>query len=418
MGKHTPPLVRKIFSRGHIRGKIFSYLAAQDIASLRQTSSRIRKEITPTVFRTLKVTFQALTFHPERVRALGRIGHHVKIFRFVFPHSEETYMPPMLDPETKELISLVYEPSIRNGDLKGASKFGNKMMDALALNNYGIILMSALDSHQFTKCFLSMKNLRTIIISCPGIPLGEPGRRCIVDFALLSLRTAIERSRPPRLRAIHFDPVHLSGVQHLLPGEFSPMRTSTNSPRVWNQIKKLTLKISAWVPLASGQGTQLEYWTHMRFLHRFLENFPTVKNLSFGWTRESRGICPLTLDAMPYMSPNQHGGPSVIVDRPLKFSKLHNLKLENVAVDSRAFKLFLGRHTTGFREWNLDDVYFASGTLEDALEPLRILPDNAIETSSETSLAQPEVQACHVVSFQNLFEDCSFSLDEGIVLVS
>ena len=297
-------------------------------------------------------------------------------------------MPPMLDPETKELISFVYEP---NGDRKNTSIFGNKMMDRLALNNYGIILMSALDSRQFTKCLSTMRNLRSIIISCPGIPLGEPGRRCIVDFALLSLRTAIEESRPPSLRAIRFDPVHLSGLQHFMPGEFPPMGATADNPRVWNQIKKLILNISAWAPLARGQGTQLEYWTHMKLLHQFLENFATVKSLGFKWTRESRGICPFTLDTIPYMLPNEPGEPSVMVVRPLTFSKLHNLRLENVAVDSSALKSFLSRHTTAFRQWNLEDVYFASGTLEDALKPLRVHPDNASEARSEGSLAEPVV---------------------------
>jgi len=284
-------------------------------------------------------------------------------------------MPSMLDPESRSLRSLIYEPFSRQGEKHHKrSTFGSKSVDTLALHNYGIMLMAAMDAPQFSRALACMENLTRLIVSCPGTPMGEPGRRCAVDYALWSLRIAVERARLHTLRVVILDPVHLTGLQYLLPGTLA-VGNVINSRQIWSQVKTLNMTISAWKELANGSPTL--YKTNLKFLHQFLEYFNNIEELAFCWTREARSVCPLTLDLLPYRNPRLATKPardSSVVNRRLTFPRLSKLKLENIGVDACDLRSFLSRHLTHFREWSLDDVNFVSGTLGEALKPLYIAP--------------------------------------------
>lgn len=404
MGQHTPPLVRKIFRSENIRTVIFSHLSPKDITSLRGTSCRIRKTITPAVFQNLTVTFSALSFSSDRLLALTRVGHHVKVFRFVFTHAEETYMPSMLDPESRKLRSLVYEPFSRQGERRNKKNtFGSKSIDSLALHNHGILLMAAMDVPQFTRALACMENLTSLIVSCPGTPMGEPGRRCVVDYALWSLRIAVERARLNTLRVVILDPVHLTGLQYLMPGTLA-VGNVINSRQIWSRVKTLTMTISAWKELAYGSPTL--YKTNLKFLHQFLEYFTNIEELAFCWTREARSICPLTFDLLPYRNPRLATKPvrdTSVVNRRLTFPRLSKLRLENIGVDACDLRSFLSRHLTHFREWSLDDVSFTSGTLEEALKPLYVTSAFG-ENLDNFSFPRPLTESSEV-SVLDLFEE-------------
>lgn len=404
MGKHTPPLLRKIFRNEHIRREVFSHLSSQDISSLRGTSARLRKVITAKFFETLTVTFSGLSFSSDRLLALERIGHHVKVFSFIFPHSEETYMPPMLDPKSRKSVSLLYEPSPRQGEKRPKrNTFGSKSIDSLALHNYGILLMAALDAPQFKRALACMVDIKTLIVSCPGAPMGEPGRRCVVDYALLSLRMAIERARPQKLRKIVLDPLHLTGLQYFLPGVLA-VGSVIDSRRIWSKVTTLTMTVSAWKELANGSPTL--YKTQLKFLHQFLEYFNNVEDLKFTWTREARSLCPLTLDLIPYRNPilaSKSDRDRSVVNRPLVFPKLATLRLENIGMNASDLRTFLSRHMSHFKQWSLDDVYFINGTLEEALKPLSI-SNGYTDQLRYQGLPSPEGTD---VSFMDLFKEVS-----------
>lgn len=404
MGHHTPSSVRKIFHNKRIRSKIFAHLSPEDITSLRMVSSRLNKLTTPTVFKTLTVTFHALTFSPDRLVSLERIGHNVETLKFIFPHTEATYMPPMLDPESRRLVTLIHEPYARHDGGQQGHIFRRKRIDALALHNYGIILMAAVNIHQFTQALSSMKNLKALIVSCPGTPMGDPGRRCIVDYALWSLRSAVERAGLQNLRRVSLDPIHLAGVQYFLPGVLA-VGSVISSRRVWRQVRKISLTVSAWKELANG--TPAKYKTHLKLLHQFLEYFNHVEELTFSWTREARWICPLTLDLLPSRNPLMASKPAsdrFIVNRPLTFPNLNTLRLENVGMNASDLKSFLSRHTSKFKAWFLEDVYFVNGSLEEALEPLTIIAKSGGESKQDDSHSQEDTE----VSFIDLVEEVSF----------
>ena len=404
MGHHTPSTVRKIFQNKRIRSKIFAQLSPEDIASLRMVSSRVNKTISPAIFKTLTVAFRALTFSPDRLVSLERIGHHVEAFKFIFAHTEATYMPPMLDPESRKLVTLIHEPRARHDGGRQGHIFGRKRIDAMALHNYGIILMAAVNIHQFTQALSSMKNLRVLIVSCPGTPMGDPGRRCVVDYALWSLRSAVERAGLQNLRRISLDPIHLAGVQYFLPGALA-VGSVISSRRVWRQVKKISLTVSAWKELASG--TPAKYKVQLKFLHQFLEYFNHVEELTFSWTREARWICPLTLDLLPSRNPLMASKPArdrFIVNRPLTFPNLNTLRLENVGMNASDLKSFLSRHTGNFKAWFLEDVYFVHGSLEEALEPLTVIAKSGGESKQDDTHSQEDTE----VSFIDLVEEVSF----------
>ncbi|KAF8475784.1 hypothetical protein BDZ91DRAFT_649855 [Kalaharituber pfeilii] len=404
MGRSTK-LVRKLFSNNRIRHAVLSHLDPSDLASLRQVSTLFCKKFTPAAFKTLTVTFRPLTFDSARFVAFERIGHHVKKFRFVFPHTEETYMWPMLDPQSGKLVNLVFKPGARLGERKNGAIFGSKRMDELVLQKYGILMRAAVDTGSFVEALRMMPNVTKIIVSCPGMPIGEPGRRSIVDYALWSLRIAIERSGPQGLRSLHLDPVHMTGLQYFLPGAMA-LGSKIDGHKAWTNIRSLTLNISAWRPLAkAGNGSR--YITNLKFLHQYMEYFKFVRKLKFAWTPEARGVCPLTLDKLLYPPGNsiqhQWAGPN----RALNFNKLCKLKLTNVAADAAALKAFLFRHVSTFKRWSLDGVYFVNGTLDDALPPVKVttVRDKHIEL---TQRAEADGEQGHEVRFEALLDDCLY----------
>ncbi|KAF8454672.1 hypothetical protein BDZ91DRAFT_747296 [Kalaharituber pfeilii] len=369
MGR-SAKLVGKLFSNNHIRHAILSHLDPSDVAFLRRVSILFCKKVTPTAFKTLTVTFRPLTFDSARLVALERIGHHIKKFRFVFPHTEETYMPPMLDPRSRKLVNLVFKPHARLGKHKGGPIFGSKRMDDLVLQNYGILMIAAADIRSFTEALKMMPNITNLTVCCPGIPMGEPGRRCIIDYALWSLRVAIERSGLQGLRSLHLEPMHMTGLQYFLPGTMS-LGSKIDGHKAWANVRSLTMNISAWRPIAKARNGSM-YVANLKFLHQYMEYFKFVRKLKFAWTSEARGVCPLTLDNLLYPPGNsiqqRRAGPN----RELNFNKLCKLSLTNVAADATALKAFLCRHVSTFRQWSLNDVYFVNGTLEDALAPVKV----------------------------------------------
>ena len=317
-------------------------------------------------------------------------------------------MPSMLDPDSRKLRSLIYEPFSRQGEKRDRrNTFGSKSVDTLALHNYGIMLMAAMDASQFTRALACMENLTSLIVSCPGTPMGEPGRRCVVDYALWSLRTAVERARLLTLRVVILDPVHLTGLQYLLPGTLA-VGNVINSRQIWSQVKTLSMTISAWKELANGPPTL--YKTNLKFLHQFLEHFTNIEELAFCWTREARSICPLTLDLLPYRNPRLATKPardSSVVNGRLTFPRLSRLRLENIGVDACDLRSFLSRHLAHFREWFLDDVSFINGTLEEALRPVYVASAYG-ENLGNFSFPRPLTEESEV-SVLDLFEEVSGS---------
>ncbi|KAI5797398.1 hypothetical protein DFH27DRAFT_612102 [Peziza echinospora] len=360
----VPASLERVLRIKRIRKKVFSHLFSRDFRTLRLVSPKLRKLSNKATFSSIVIRFHVSTFNKHRLAILEGIGHHVRELNFIFSHTERTHMYPVLDPNTRKQISVTFDPSTNRETNKG-SVFGDRQLDDLALQNYGIIIFAAIDHAAFTQAIKSMKKLVSIRISCPGYPMGQPGQRSIVDYALWSLRIALERARPEGLRKLILSPVHLSGIQYLLPGTF-PAEESVESKEVWNSISSLTMDLSSWRQLATS-GDDLVYATNLGFLHQFLEHSKNIKQFEFSWMGGGKSVCPLTLDTLLYTEASGISAPS---HRPLTFPRLASVKIRNIAVESRLLKAFLERHREHVREWDLLDMTFTDGNVMDALGPV------------------------------------------------
>jgi hypothetical protein len=72
-----------------------------------------------------------------------------------------------------------------------------------------------------------------------------------------------------------------------------------------------------------------------------------------------------------YMHPSQRG--EVRGPRPLRFSRLRHMELENAIMDSSQISDFIHKHRRTLVEFNFEDVKLRQGNWDDALEPLTLI---------------------------------------------
>ena len=82
-----------------IRDTLFSLLPSEDICSVRLANTACCNLVTKRLFQRTHLSFTANSFtKPYRVEALSRIGHHIEHLTFSFPHTDATFLPPLITP--------------------------------------------------------------------------------------------------------------------------------------------------------------------------------------------------------------------------------------------------------------------------------------------------------------------------------
>lgn len=194
---------------GRTRESFLSHLDNEELASLRLVCHDFSVRAAPRLFDDLKMTFKTSLFtKPARMAALNRIGHHVRAFTFNMPHSAETFLPPLLDPTTGEEETFIYEPYVQSSR-DSASRlsnptYGSWEMTDMLVKQYSPLFHAAANIPSFIRAFSAMPGLKHLIISCPGQEAGQRYRRSIVDYALISLRIAVERSKLDALSSFRY----------------------------------------------------------------------------------------------------------------------------------------------------------------------------------------------------------------------
>jgi hypothetical protein len=192
---------------------LFEHLEREDLANLRLICRNFSTRATPPVFKSITTSFGVSTFtKPSRVKALSRIGHHIKTFTFHMPHSPDTFLPPIMDPMTEQKRVFNYEPQLQDINSgpanRRALKYGTEEMQDLLVKQYPPLFHAATNVPAFVAVFSQLTNLTHLRISCPRFYTHPCNCPTTVGYALISLRIAIERAPLYSLSSLSFDKEH------------------------------------------------------------------------------------------------------------------------------------------------------------------------------------------------------------------
>lgn len=327
----------------------------------------------PTLFSDLSITFRASTFtKPARLAALDRLGFYVKTLDFKIPHTTETILPPLIEPDTGEELSFTYTPQIEASNSR-RPKYGDLGTTEILTRQWPTLFHAATNIPAFIRAFSAFINLSHLKISCPGYDGAVRNERTIVDFALISVRIAVERTCLNGLERLTLSPIHPSGILYL-----SPTLGYGATPRSvgrWKRVKDLT--ISTYLPVGRPQPDGKD---HFKLLQNYIRNFQSnLTTFKFCWIGE-KGPMPtrrskehLTLDGHDISSiPQRQDFPPTKRRAlpPLHFAELEFAEFENCKASSRAIQGFAEDHKHTLVELNLEDMALTSGTWDEALAPL------------------------------------------------
>ncbi|KAL9116164.1 MAG: hypothetical protein Q9227_000534 [Pyrenula ochraceoflavens] len=378
------PALIKFWQTDLTRECFLSHTAQEERRTLRLVCHDFADSVAPVLFSSIHVSFGTSTFtKPSRMAALERIGHHCRTLTFSMPHSSSTFLPPLLDPVTGVEQDFVYHPQFRRTPSRssGDSQYGSWDVTDLLVKQYPPLFHAATNVFSFIDAISSLPCLRHLHISTPDQPPAQRYRRSAVDYALISLRIAIEQIPLPSLTRLTLSPIHPSAIAYLRPT--SSFGCTPSSPRRWSKIKHLAIHMSSLPPSSSTD--------HLKHLHTYLQTFSSLTTFHFTWlpsppSTSSPSPFPLTLStepslttphplplALPTSNPKTFSLPPL---RPLLFPSLTHLSLTNALVDAHQISSFIHDHRRSIATADFHAITLRSGTWEDALAPLTAISGN------------------------------------------
>ena len=385
------PAFLQFWWMGRPRETFLSYLPKGDLASLRLACHDFSVRAAPALFEDVIVVFRTSVFSkPARMAALDRIGCHVRTLTFSMPHTAETFLPPLLDPETGEEATFIYEPYVQS-TRDSASRlsnptYGSWEMTDILVKQYPPLFHAAANVPSFICAFSSMPNLKHLRISCPGQEPAQRYRRSIVDYALISVRVAVERNKLSALDTLSLDSIHAGAALYLNPTiGFGAL---PNSTKRWRQIKKLSIVMDN-VPFTPHPPTD-----HLKVLHSYFQVFsPFLERLMFRW-KGSKGLSPMTLHNEICL---QGSSPNLACPRrchvalpPLKYQRLREMEVDNIVIDASQISSFITSHRRTLIDFKFESTQLRRGSWDEALTPLtRISGSDKWKEKSEEVMDVP-----------------------------
>ncbi|ETS82267.1 hypothetical protein PFICI_07269 [Pestalotiopsis fici W106-1] len=362
----------------HIREILFDLLPKEDICNVRLASSACCNLVTKRLFLRTNVTFNPNTFTKQsRIQALSQIGHHIEHLTFYFPHSDATFLPPLIHPETGREISFLYTPYTSMASAMARPKFANSELGEILTQQYPPLFHAASNVPSFINAMRNLSNVRHITIKTPGQDPKERYRRDIVDYALISLRISLERAPLPKLMKLSLSSVHPSAFTYLrhVPG----FGCTPSAGRRWKQIRKLHISAEAWDFYGPSPGLD-----HLKIIEDYIRNFSDcLEKLTFTWIGR-KGPCPIALAQDPLFAPPRSSQklfqevtspmsplPPAPSRKPIKFRKLRNLSIRNATMNAPQVAELISSHQQHMREFDFENVVLINdGSWDDALAPL------------------------------------------------
>lgn len=393
----------RFWANDQTRERLFDFIPKEDLPAVRLVCYDFGTRSAPRLFEDLTVTFKPTTFtKPARLAALARIGHHVKTLHFQMLHTPETFLPPLISRYTGQEVEFIYEPYChinRNSSdrLSGTPTYGCSEVTELLLQQYPPLFHAAANVPTFIKAISMLTEVTHLKISTPGQEPSCRYRRSIVDYALISLRIAVERSPLRKLDSLSLLGVHPSSVHYLNP--LVGYGSRPDSTRRWRQIKKLVIHMESFIydPTVVDAGPD-----HLKHLHFYLQTFSaTVSHLTFQWLGE-KGLFPLSLSSehiLEASSPKQACPQSChLALRPLKFDKLEYMSVENIITDSCQISSFIITHRRSIAEFAFEATTLREGSWDDALEPLSRMTSkrDQLRDGDDDFFSEPEREVMEV----------------------
>lgn len=421
MASASPPFIRLWRDEG-LRATLLSQLDTESICALRLTSSECCELTTPALFTRTRLTFtpSALT-RTSRLEALSRIGYHIQHLTFSMPHNSATFLPPLLNPLTGREVNFLYTPHTSCASVSQRPKYGSPELGDLLTQQYPPIFHAATNVPAFIKALSQMPNLRHLTISCPGQDAAQRYRRDAVDYALISLRIAIERAPLLKLEKLSLSHIHASGLHYLrhMPG----FGTTPSAGRRWKQIKKLHITMDSWDFLGLRPGRD-----HLKILDDYIRSYSShLEKVSFGWNGR-KGPCPFTLFSDPLFAPPRRTAKlfaevtspmSPLPDAPprpaMRFPKLRYMQVHNSAMSVEQVSDFILSHRHTVREFDFENVSLLNGgTWEDALAPLTRFSGSDEWLSSQSGSEAESATSFHSHSDLEQLDDIAEEFEEVV----
>lgn len=377
-----------LWAQGDIRERLFLHLSKSDICAVRLANSACCNLVTRRLFQRVHLTFTANTFtRPYRVEALARIGQHIEHLTFYLPHSETTFLPPLIHPSTGAEISYLYTPHTSMASTLTRPKYGNSELGDILTQQYPPLFHAATNVPSFINAVKSIPNLRHLTIRTPGQNAAERYRRDIVDYALMSLRIAVERSPYlTKLSKLSLHGVHPAAFLYLKFQDGPGFGLSPMAGKRWRQIRRLHIAVDAW-DFYGPSGPGLD---QLKIMDDYLRQFAgTLEKLSFTWVGR-KGPCPLALAEDPLFDTprenrklfNEVTSPMSPLPAPpgvkgrIHFPKLKHLQVRNASMSESQLRGLVETHRVTVKEFDFDNVVLVNGgNWDEALAPLMASPD-------------------------------------------
>ncbi|CAK7211638.1 hypothetical protein SBRCBS47491_001192 [Sporothrix bragantina] len=366
-------------------------LPKEDICSVRLANSACCNLVTKRLFMRTHLAFTANTFTKNsRVQALSRIGHHIEHLTFYLEHSDATFLPPLLHPQTGREISFLYTPHTCMASVLTRPKYANSELGDILTQQYPPLFHAATNVPSFLNAMKHMTNIRHLTIKCPGQDPKERYRRDIVDYALISLRISIERAPMNKLCKLSLSGVHPAAFNYLrhVPG----FGSHPSAARRWRQIRKLYVSVDSWDFYGPSPGLD-----HLKIIDDYVRNMaPQLEKFSFTWLSDKsnsdgssrtvrKGPCPIALSGDGLFSPRPEGPKKLFNEvtgpmsplppaprrEPMHFSRLRCLTLRNATMNTPQLRDLVDRHSKTVREFEFENVSLTDGgSYEEAFSQL------------------------------------------------
>lgn len=357
----------QLLKKETIRGLLRRYLSQDDLKECRLVCQDLAVLLAPLVFAEITIVFRSSTLtRPSHLAVLGRIGRHTRTLTFKMSHTNETFLPPVINSITGKEQTFVYMPQSHQTPSK-TPRYGSWEMTDLLVKQYPPLFHAATDVRSFVKAFSSMPNLRHLCITCEGQTPSHRYRRGVVDYALVSLRMAVEQAPLRFLDRLSLLSVHPAAILYLQPT--LGLGASPASRKRWLQIRHLTIHMTSF-PYETGPTD------HLKLLHAYLQSFPTLQVLRFHW-QGHKGLSPISLATEPCLQrqPREQAAGNDISKartslRPLRLPHLQAIELVNVTIDACQVACFILDHRYSLCDLNLRDIDLRNGSWDEALAPL------------------------------------------------
>jgi len=374
----------KFWLTDRCREQLISSLPKQDLANLRLVCHDFSARAAPTLFQDLSITFKPNTFtRPARLAALDRVGYHVKHLTFKAPHTPETLLPPLIHPETGEELDFTYKPQTEAGP--SHAKYDDEDTTELLAYQYPPLFHAATNVPAFIRGLSCFSGLTHLEISCPGATSSQ-SRRSTVDFALISLRIAIERNRFNALDTLTLSPIHATGLLALSP--LTGCGASPSSAKRWTCIQHLSIDTHGLYS-SSFQPSQHQDDPN-KLLTSYLTTFQAnLISLRFAWLGP-KGPLPFHQATSPATPQSHHPAHHrrKLRERPTRlfFPRINTLYLENATAKASHIRRLAIQHASTLQTFELTDVELTEGTWEEAFAPL---VDSSEPSAPSTPCSRP-----------------------------